>query len=116
VLKQNQRPDLRVFVVWEPVISTDWGSPSPSLPGLVSDTRARHYWDHGRKLSARLGGVAKIETLAIESKLSFRMKDVIWDAALVYPSGANLDSRATVLLAPVVKFKPQLAAAIEPSR
>lgn len=115
-MKQNQRPDLRVFVVWEPVIGTDWGTPSPSLPGMVSDARARHYWDHGRKLSARLGGVAKVETLALKSHLAFRMKDVIWDAALVYPPGAGLDARAAVLLAPVVKFQPQLAAAVEPAR
>lgn len=109
MLQQNNRRDLRVFVVWEPVITTDWGSPSPSLPGHVSDARVRHYWDPDRKLSARLGGVARLETLAAAKELSFKMKDVIWDAALVYPPGVRLDAQATLLLAPVVKFQTRLA-------
>jgi hypothetical protein len=111
-LRQNAGANIRVFVVWEPVISTDWGPPSPTLPGQVNDARVRHYWDPDHMVSARLGGVGRLESMARERQIGFRMKDVLWDAALVYSPGAVLSSAADLLVAPVVKFEAPLAAAI----
>ncbi|MDZ4798712.1 MAG: hypothetical protein SGI92_11155, partial [Bryobacteraceae bacterium] len=73
------------------------------------DPRVRHYYDPDRKLSARFGGVARLPSLAAQSELAFKMKDVIWDAALLYPPAATLDAQATLLLAPVMKFQTRLA-------
>lgn len=112
VLHANARKDLRVFVIWEPVLVTDWGTPSPSLTGYVADGRAMHFWDRSRRLSALFGGAAKVPSLAGLEKVGFRMKDVVWDTALVYPAGAAWGSVAKVLFAPVANYQGDLAAAL----
>jgi hypothetical protein len=103
---------VRALVVWEPVLSTDWGSPSPTLTSVIHDARAVQFWDRDRKLSALLGGPAKLETLARVELVGFRMNDVIWDAALVYPPGTPWGSPAELLGAPVVRCRNELAGAI----
>jgi hypothetical protein len=112
VLREKGAANVRVFVVWEPVLDTDWGRPSPSLTGYVTDRRAIHFWDHDRKLSAWYGGPARLDALAGERKIAFRMQDVLWDAALVYPPGARWGSPARLLVAPVVKYRGELAEAL----
>jgi hypothetical protein len=101
-----------VLVVWEPVLVTDWGSPSPSLTAFVTDRRATHFFDRHRRLSASMGGPAAVEKLAGESKIEFRMNDVIWDVAFVYPPGARWGDRAASAMAPVVDFSGDLSAAL----
>jgi hypothetical protein len=112
VLKALGSKQVRVLVVWEPVLPTDWGSPSPSLTSFVRDARAIHFWDRGRRLSAMLGGPSVIESLARTKKVDFQMGDLIWDAAFVYPPGARWGDRAETLLAPVVDYGEDLAAAL----
>jgi hypothetical protein len=98
-----------VFVIWEPVLATDWGTPSPSLTGQVADPRVTHFWDHDRRLSNLYGGGSRVTELAHAEQVGFRMKDVLWDAALVYPPGRAWGSPAKLLVAPVVKFRMDLA-------
>jgi hypothetical protein len=74
VLTAQSDPRLRVFVVWEPVLATDWGAPSTFTLRRISDSRAQQYWDRGRLLSKAMG----------EKDNS----SIVWDHALVYPKGA----------------------------
>jgi hypothetical protein len=69
-LKQQTDRDIRVFVVWEPVLPTDWMAPSTNTMGRIPDSRARQYWDKGRLLSKTLGEKDK--------------GSIVWDAVLVY--------------------------------
>ena len=101
-----------MLLVWEPVLPTDWGSPSPTLTSIIRDNRAIQFWDPDRKLSALLGGPGKREPLARSELVGFKMRDVIWDAALVYPPGAAWGSAADLLVAPVVRFPNELTGAI----
>jgi hypothetical protein len=112
VLRENGAAHVRVFIVWEPVLDTDWGRPALAQTGYVADRRALHFWDRDRKLSAALGGAANLDWLAASRRIGFRMKDVVWDAALVYPPGARWGSRARLLVAPVVKYREELAEAL----
>jgi 2-methylcitrate dehydratase PrpD len=104
---------VRVLVVWEPVLSTDWGAPSPTLPAMIADARVVHFYDHDRRLSAMLGGKENVTKLAREFQLGFRMKDVIWDTALLYPPHAPWGAPADLALAPVVKNADRLEAALQ---
>jgi hypothetical protein len=113
-LRADSAANVRVLIVWEPVLSTDWGDPSPSLTSLITDNRAIQFWDRDRKLSSLLGGPGHLQTLARLEKVGFQMKDVIWDAALLYPAGAVWGSPADLLVAPVVKFSDALGAAFTP--
>ena len=115
VLKANPDPRLRVYVIWEPVLETDWGTPSPTLTNNVADPRALHFWDPGRTLSAAYGGASNLDALAPTRKIAFRMKDVVWDAALIYPPKTKWGTPAQLLIAPVFKFRDDLALAL-PSR
>ncbi len=112
VLRQHPSRNLRVFVVWEPVLDTDWGTPAQALTGNLADARAAHFWDRHRRLSALYGGVPGLDALATLEKVGFRMKDVVWDTALLYPPGVRWGGRATLLLAPVAKYRKDLEAAL----
>lgn len=48
---QHGKDSLRVFVVWEPVLPTDWGAPSSATLRRISDERVQQYWDKDRLLS-----------------------------------------------------------------
>lgn len=113
VLHTNPRANVRVFVVWEPVLVTDWRRPGASQTSYVPDRRAVHFWDIGRRLSALYGGSANLDALAETRQKGFRMKDVVWDTALVYPPGTRWGQPAKLLVAPVVKFRDDLAKAIQ---
>ncbi len=99
-------------MIWEPVLATDWGTPSPSITGNVPDARADHFWDPDRRLSAAYGGAPQLDLLANIRQVNFRMKDVVWDAALVYPPGVKWGNPAELLVAPVVRYHDALAQAI----
>ena len=36
-----------MFVIWEPVLPTDWSSPSTATLRRISDSRAAQFWDKG---------------------------------------------------------------------
>ena len=112
MLRSNPNANVRVFVIWEPVLSTDWGTPSPSITSNVPDVRAQHFWDPGRRLSAAYGDAPKLDLLANVRHVSFRMQDVVWDTALIYPPGAKWGNPAELLVAPVVRYHDTLAQVI----
>ncbi len=65
--------DVRVFVVWEPVLATDFAAPSTAALARVSDLRAAQYWDRKRTLSFLLG--------------EHNRSTVVWDHIAVYAPG-----------------------------
>src|SRR6266699_3365578 len=45
---------VRVLVVWEPILATDWRPPSGSTLGRIADGRARQFWDPKHVVSSEL--------------------------------------------------------------
>lgn len=78
VLSKHAGAGLKVFVVWERVLKTDWAPPSSTVLGRIPDTRAVQFWDLGRVVSKNLG------------ETSFENK--VWDWVAVYPTGTKWDS------------------------
>ena len=74
VLKKQRDQRIRVFVVWEPVLPTDWGAPSTFALARVPDNRVQQYWDKGRLLSKAMGEKDKFS--------------IVWDHVAVYTPGA----------------------------
>lgn len=64
---------MRVFVVWEPVLTTDWSPPSTATMGRISDPRVSQFWDKHRLVSHLLG--------------EGNHRGVVWDFIAVYPPG-----------------------------
>ena len=68
---------VRPFVVWEPVLFTDWSSPSTATLARISVTRAAQFWDNGRVISKSMG--------------EHDRGSIVWDYIAVYPVGAVWD-------------------------
>src|SRR5713101_4854801 len=73
MLRQINSKDVRIFVVWEPVLPTDFAAPSTAALGRIADVRASQYWDRKRALSHLLG--------------EHNRSTVVWDHIAVYAPG-----------------------------
>ena len=70
MLRDVHDPSVRVFVVWEPVLITDWHAPGARAVGRVPDARVAQFWDPRRSLSQAI-----------------RRGRVVWDYVAVFPAG-----------------------------
>jgi hypothetical protein len=73
LLREINRQDVRVFVIWEPVLPTDFVAPSTAALARIPDARAAQYWDRKRALSELLG--------------EHNSSTVVWDYIAVYAPG-----------------------------
>jgi len=95
---------VRVFVIWEPVLPTDWSAPSTAALRKISDTRATQFWDKGRLVSHSMG--------------EHDRRSVVWDHIAVYPPGVVWEDVPPVPLyhgGPVVKVVDPARSALERS-
>lgn len=90
LLELPGRP-VRVFAVWEPVLSTDVGPPTATVLSRLSDARVEQYWDPGRLLSGRI--LKASHTVPAFAIFSGQLQ-AAWDLAAVYPPGASWPSGA----------------------
>ena len=101
MLKDLSDKPVRVFVVWEPVLATDWGAPSSATLKRISDSRATQFWDKRRLISHSMG--------------EHNRRSVIWDYIAVYPPGVMWIDRPPQPLykgGPVVKVEKPARAAL----
>ncbi len=68
---------MRIFVIWEPVLPTDFGAPSTATLRRASDPRVSQYWDKDHIVSRSLGERDR--------------SSVVWDYVAVYQSGKLWD-------------------------
>jgi hypothetical protein len=73
-MQQFAGKPVRAFVIWEPVLPTDWSSPSTAALSRISDARAAQFWDRGRLISYSMG--------------EHDRRSLVWDYITVYPAGA----------------------------
>jgi hypothetical protein len=93
---------VRVFVIWEPVLLTDWSSPSTAALGRISDSRAAQFWDKDRLISRSMG--------------EHDRRSVVWDYIAVYPPGAVWEDGPPEALyhgGPVVRVTEPARAALD---
>lgn len=93
---------MRVFVIWEPVLFTDWHAPGAGAVSRVPDARVTQFWDARRALSQTI-----------------RPDHIVWDYVALFPPGARwADTFPTPQFsgAPVVRvigdFRAHLTAAL----
>ena len=91
-----------IFVVWEPVLITDWGRPSTATLGRISDQRASQYWDRRRLISRSMGEHGR--------------HSVVWDFVAVYGPGQIWVDRPPQPIydgGPVVRVADSVKAALD---
>jgi hypothetical protein len=54
ILDARPQRSLTAFVVWQPILPTDWALPTTSVLHRLSDPRVSQYWDADRHLAAAL--------------------------------------------------------------
>ncbi len=74
MLREFAGKPVRVFAIWEPVLATDWTSPSSLTLGRIADARAAQFWDRGRLISHAMGELDR--------------RGIVWDYIAVYPPAA----------------------------
>jgi len=103
---------MHVFVVWEPILRSDFMAPTTGALRRISDARARHYWDKDHLLAS----VMKRDARPPQPKEECCDSDgILWDLAAIYPKGARWEARmppALVFDGPVFRVTDQMNAAL----
>jgi len=75
VLENIEDPDLKLFVVWEPILKTDSEEAARLSSGFLRDDRVTHYWASTRRV-----GQSFQDAIGLEGEPA-------WDVYLVYDRG-----------------------------
>ena len=78
---------VRVLVVWEPMLPTDWSSPSGMVQSRVSDPRFVQFWDKDHLVAKELK-----QQFPSSRRLCCQRNGLLWDVAAVYPLGVEWES------------------------
>ena len=73
LLEEQPTRDVRVFVIWEPVLPSDLFAPSTASLNRISDARVSQYWDKPRSVSRSMGETDH--------------DSIVWDIVAVYGRG-----------------------------
>lgn len=79
---------MRVLVVWEPILPSDWRPPGSVALGRLSDGRVRQFWDPNHLVARALHEIAKQKPPQPDPECCIA-KGFWWDEAIVYPAGAH---------------------------
>ena len=94
--------------MWEPILATDWRSPSGSTLARIPDSRARQFWDPKHLVAQQLSRIAK-EKAQVEPACCVN-KGNHWDEAILYVPPAKWGEGPTPVFwsGPVVKVIARL--------
>jgi hypothetical protein len=112
ILSRHDTGHTRVFVVWEPILSTDWAAPTSFAMNRIADRRVQQYWDSGHVLAKAMANDARSPQ---PTEDCCTRTGILWDLAAVYPGGASWADRmptATIFNGPVVDIASELEAAL----
>ncbi len=105
---------MRVLVVWEPILTTDWRSPTRSTLARLPDPRVRQFWDKNHVVSAALTGIAAHNPPQPRPDCCID-KGFYWDEAILFPPGARWNDSVSSAFwnGPVVKAAPGVEKSLE---
>jgi hypothetical protein len=104
MLRENHSDRLKVFVVWEPILPTDWFRPSRLVQRRVSDPRVAQFWDKNHLVATQLRA-----HLAASQVDCCGQQRILWDVIAVFPKDAKWDSAPDFIGEPVVRAAPEAA-------
>lgn len=89
MLREVPNENLRVLVVWEPVLPTDWAPPTTGALSTLDDPRAIQYWDPERALSADIVRAVRQHPERYADWGSLGAETIIWDTVGLFPPGVR---------------------------
>jgi hypothetical protein len=116
LLEQHSDQNLRVLVIWEPVLVTDWSPPSRSTLARISDRRARQFWDPKHLVSSDLIRNAKHSLGQPEPVCCFD-HGIHWDEVILFAPHTEWKSMPPAIFwnGPVARVIPGLEKALHDS-
>jgi len=104
---------VRVLVVWQPILATDWRSPSGSTLARIPDGRVRQFWDPKHVVAGALNEIVKQKPRQPEPSCCIQ-KGFYWDDAILYTPHAHWKNEPTSVFwnGPVVRIIPGLEKAL----
>jgi hypothetical protein len=104
---------VRVLVVWEPILATDWRAPSRSTLARIPDRRARQFWDPKHLVTEELTRIAKQKSGQPAPDCCVK-KGFHWDEVLLYAPHARWSDGPTPAYwnGPVFRIAPALEKAL----
>ena len=87
ILRQMPSESLRVLVVWEPMLPTDWYRPTRPTLKRVSDSRAVQFWDKSHLVATHVK--RQLQEFHRNDPSCCEDGGHLWDMAAVYAPGAK---------------------------
>lgn len=88
ILQHTAQPNLRVFVIWEPILWSDWHPPTPATLARIPDWRAAQFWDPGHLVSREMQHAIHQGTTLPRPKCCIE-NGYYWDMAAIFPPDAR---------------------------
>jgi hypothetical protein len=105
LLEENAARPVRAYVVWEPMLTTDWARPTSGVLARIRDERAAQYWDPEHFVAKRLKAELDIHPDYPEPGCC-EDDGVLWDMMAIFPAGVKWEEslpRPALLRGPVWK-------------
>jgi hypothetical protein len=85
ILERHSQHPITAYVVWQPILPTDWGLPGTGALHRLSDARVRQFWDADHHVARALEQSSRGRER--QPGCCFQ-KEIWWDMMAVYPPGA----------------------------
>ena len=96
---------IRVLVVWEPMLPTDWSKPSGFVMARISDPRAVQFWDKDHLVEKELR-----QHFPGSQALCCQRGGILWDFVALYADNVQWGSFAPVYFGgAVLDVAPELS-------
>lgn len=89
LLAAHPQADVRVFVIWLPVIESDAGPPSKRVRRPLRDPRVIEFWDPDKWASPRMMERATMMVRAQGEEPNFDPEGPAWDLITLFPAGVE---------------------------
>ena len=109
MLKTMESVDVRVLVVWEPVLTSDWGKPTRPAMSRISDDRAMQFWDKDHLVAKELGQ----QVSASSQPSCCKREGILWDVAVLYPRHVPWGGQPLCIIGPIAESEPELSYRIQ---
>jgi hypothetical protein len=89
LLASHPRADVRVIVVWMPVVSSDVGPPTDEVRAPLRDPRVTEWWDPSHVLSKRVNERAQLVARETGSRPEVAPGEIVWDVIIALDPGTT---------------------------
>jgi hypothetical protein len=89
LLASHSEADVRVLVIWLPVMASDTGPPTNEVRRPLQDTRVMEFWDPELWASPRMMPRAVAMARAQGEEPDFDPNGIAWDLIALFPRGTT---------------------------